>query len=414
MILAGSSITEKWEYKTDIITSYNGSEQRLQLLQYPRHYLSYDYPAMDCFQAQWLRGLARMRQSDTYYIPMWHTPVYLRTSHIAGRALYIDYDCMMSLHECEWIEIFKHDDPNQGTANKVYRVREYLDGIIGLRDPINFPMNKKNTWIFPLKKCSVQPISGLQYIWSNGTNVTHNFEDILWKPTTVHIPDKYLSDYEDYPQRNRWNLPETYNGKQVLQIPPQWVEDNSNTLSVEKAVTRIDNETGGFLYDLRNSSSYDIHTLELTLMNKKSINNMIRFFKRVKGRYKSFYAPTWVNDVQILEDMQANLNYVYTDWNKISDFYLGNTRKKHLVVFTKDWNCHILQILTYGYDTLPSGKKRGKVIFTSNIGFDLPTSNILMASYFNLVRLDSDELQLNYESNIVANTTLVMKEVDDI
>lgn len=412
--MSGASITEKWEYKTDIITSYNGSEHRLALLQYPRHYVSYDYPAMNCFEAQWLRGLGRMRQSDTYYIPMWHNPVYLKTSHIAGKALYIEPECMLSLYDCEWVEIFKHDDPNQGSINKVYRIKELLDGIIGLVKPINFPMNNKNTWIFPLKKCSVQPMNGLQYVWSNGSNVTYSFEDLLLRPATVHVPEKYILYYEDYPQRNRWNIPEVHNGRNVLQIEPQWVGDNSNSLSIEKAVTKLDNETGIFLYDLRNSSSYDIHTLELTLMNKNAINNMIRFFLRVKGRYKSFYAPTWVNDIQILEDIQPNLNYVYTDWNKISDFYLGNTRKKKLIIFTKDWNCHILDILTYGYDTLPSGKKRGKVIFMSNIGFSLPTSNILMASYFNLVRLDSDELQLNYESNIVANTTLVMKEVDDI
>ena len=37
-----------------------------------------------------------------------------------------------------------------------------------------------------------------------------------------------------------------------------------------------------------------------------------------------------------------------------------------------------------------------------------------MVSFLNFVRLDSDELQLNYESNEVANTTLVMKEIDDV
>ena len=52
-------------------------------------------------------------------------------------------------------------------------------------------------------------------------------------------------------------------------------------------------------------------------------------------------------------------------------------------------------------------------MFTKPITFNLSVSNILMASYMNLVRLDSDELQLNYESNDVTNTTLVMREVDD-
>ena len=37
-----------------------------------------------------------------------------------------------------------------------------------------------------------------------------------------------------------------------------------------------------------------------------------------------------------------------------------------------------------------------------------------MVCYLNLVRLDSDELVINYESNVVANTTLVTREVDDL
>ena len=46
-------VTEKYEFLTDIITSYDGTEQRLKLRQYPRHYLTYDYSAMDLYQAQY-------------------------------------------------------------------------------------------------------------------------------------------------------------------------------------------------------------------------------------------------------------------------------------------------------------------------------------------------------------------------
>lgn len=411
--MAGSAITEKWEYLTDVITSYDGHEKRLKIRQYPRHFLSYDYPSMNWMQAQWLRGLGRLRQSDTYYIPMWHTPVYLREDHLAGKALYIKPECMMSLDQCEWIEIFVKDDVNQTGVNIVRRVHEYLDGIIALKKSIEKPLNMKNTWIFPLKRCSIQPMTGLNYIYSNGSNVTQSFEDLLQKPTSVHVPDKYLSDYEKYHQMNRWNLPELLDGKQVLTISPQWVEESSVSLAIDKATTKIDNETGIFLYDLKNSKSYDVHTLELSLMYKESINNMIRFFKRVQGRYKSFYAPTWVNDIQIYDDLLPTNNFVYTEWGKISDFYLSNKRSKKLVIFTKDWQNFILDILTYTYENRADGTKYGKVVFTNNIGFNLSKDNILMASYLNLVRLDSDELQLNYETNEVANTTLVLREVDD-
>lgn len=410
--MSGSNITEKFEYLTDVITSYDGHEQRLKLRQYPRHFVSYDYPSMDCFQAQWLRGMGRIRQSDTYYIPMWHNPVYLSESHIAGRALYILPECMLSLENCEWIEIFVKDDVNQQGVNKICKVRKYTDSVIGLQNPIDEFLYTKNTFIYPLRKCSVQPVSNLQYIYSNGTNITHNFEDLLDVPSDMPIPDKYISEYEDYKQRNRWKLPELLDGRQVLTISPTWVDDNSVSLSIDKAVNKLDNYTGLFKYDLRNTKTYDIHTLEISLIYKQAINNMIRFFKRVCGKYKSFYAPTWVNDIQISHNIIVGTNYVYTKWNLIYQFYLSNRRNKKLVIFTKDWKSYILDILTYSYEDIEN-VRYGKIMFTKPITFNLPVSNILMASYMNLVRLDSDELQLNYESNNVANTTLVMREVDD-
>ena len=85
--MSGANITEKYEYKTDIITSYDGHEQRIKTRQEPRRFLSYDYDAMSCYEAQWLRGLGRMRQTDTYYVPMWQSPVYLVDEHMAGKAL---------------------------------------------------------------------------------------------------------------------------------------------------------------------------------------------------------------------------------------------------------------------------------------------------------------------------------------
>jgi hypothetical protein len=57
-------------------------------------------------------------------------------------------------------------------------------------------------------------------------------------------------------------------------------------------------------------------------------------------------------------------------------------------------------------------KRIGKLLLMTKTGVNIDVNNILMCSYFNLVRLDQDELQLNYESNEVATTTMVFKEID--
>ena len=95
-------------------------------------------------------------------------------------------------------------------------------------------------------------------------------------------------------------------------ISPQWLADSSIGLSVDKGAYRLDNDTGIFMYDLSNTITYDLYTLEVYLMRHEEINNFKRFFHRMCGMYKSFYMPTWVNDIQIDRDVEANDNAIYT------------------------------------------------------------------------------------------------------
>ena len=406
-------ITEKYEFKTDIIKSYGGQEQRIALRDEPRHFLSYDYTAMKPFEAQWLRAVVRMKQSSPLYIPMWHTPLYLtEEALIDSKSINIEETSMFDLRRCIAIIVFKED--NIKGENKYYQTLSYGDGgRIGLYKKLKDGLNPKNAYIYPLIKCSLQPITGLDYIFSNGTNITINFEDIM-EESPVKVPYKYLFDYYDnYKGRNIHNIPYKHLGENVLTLSPQWVDDSSVTLDIEKNTVKLDNDTGIFLYDSKNNLSYDKSTYNWYLMNKAEINNMIKFFYRIKGMYKSFYMPSWVNDFIPCFDIKYGQNYIYTEFDSLYKYYLSNNRKKKIIIFTKDLKSYIVDILSLTFETI-ADKKYGKLLLANPITVDLSLSNIKMISYFNHVRLDSDELQLNYESTQVAQVTLTTKEVDDI
>jgi hypothetical protein len=412
--LANTKITEKIEYKTNILKMYNGDEQRIKTRQVPRRYYTYDYSAMDMYQAQYLRGILRMRHTDTYYVPMWQQPLYLVEDYIPNsKALYIDMDYAYNLLDAEYIMIFFHDDVCNDKVNIVKQVHRYDNEKIMLKKGIKRPLYVKNTFIFPLKKCSVQPNAGLQYIFNHGTEVGISFEDLNNSVKTnlpYMIEHEYQTDVERY---NQWRLPETYEGKEVWLGTPQWIEDSSVSLSVDKGVVRLDNDTGIFNYDLINSISYDTHTYELYLMNQKEINNYKKFFMRMSGMYKSFYMPTWANDFQVDRDIESGDNAIYTNFDRLYKFYLTNGRKKSLVIFTRDFKSHVLKIKTYTYETLKDDITYGKIIFEDMVGFNAKKEDVLMCSFFNCVRFNDDAMQLNYEANTIAQVTMTTKEVND-
>lgn len=409
--MSGDNIKEQYEYKTSILTAYDGTEQRIKTRQHPRHIMNYEYHAMNTFQAQWLQGMSRMRQSDLYYVPMWHNVACLTEEFIGGKALYIGADYMYSFRNCDWIEIyFMHSGVN--IVRQVYDYRQSDDGgVILLKDKIDRKLNPLNTWIFPLRQCSIKSDGELSYIYSAGTNMKMEFEDVL-KPTTIDIPYSYISNFDtDIPLYNLYHMQEKYNDKLVFMFTPKWVDDSDTTISIDKNINRLDNESGVFTYDLKTTNSYDTNSWQYTLMNKKSINNMIKFFDRVGGMFKSFYCPSWVNDLEPCKDLKYNTNYIYTKFNKLYNFYFTNGRKKSIIIFTNDYKSYIYDISSWNYETV-NKVKLGKVILQSPISVSIPLSNIRMISFFNLVRFNSDTLSLGYENTDIANVTLGFKEVD--
>ena len=411
--MADTRITESFEFKTDVITAYDGSEQRIKTRQIPRHSLSFDYDAMNLFQAQWLRGMSRIPQSDLWYVPLWCRPGYLREDFIIhGKSLYINTDYTYNFEGCEWIEIFVKDDYLQSGTNLVCRVDHFSDGLITLNKKIDRPLLAKNTWIFPLLKFSVKPSTSMNYVYSNGTSVTLGFEDLLLEPS-IHVPYKYRNEYDiNIEKFNQWNMPSDIDGVEVFLNSPQWLEDGSVKLQIDRNINRLDAETGVFIYDMKNYSTYDVHSMDIYLCGIKKINNMIKFFNRRGGKYQSFYCPTYANDFELVLDVLPTSNTLYTKYTHLYKFYANNSRKKKLIVFTKDWHSYIYDIMAYSHEVI-GGTDYGKLVLSQSVGTVLTKDNVLMISYFNRVRFDNDTLVLNYESNIVANTTLVMREVDD-
>ena len=405
-------ITESWEFKTDILTAYDGTEQRICTRKYPRHFLSYDYDAMNQFHSQMLRAQVRVKQDIPYYIPMWQNVAYI-TKHLTrlSRQIPIDKDYVYDFRDVEYIELFVGDTSTGSNRNYVRKVKNVIDNTLYLTRGFPKDLDPKNTFILPLRKCSVQPIQGLNYVFSNGSGVTLNFEDIGL--TTVNKLSQKYYDYDtDIKGWNRYHLPEKFLEKEVFLFAPVWVEDNDMQLTVNKNTNKLDNKSGIFLYDLKNDFSYDIISWTINLMSKKEINRIIKFFKNMRGMQKGFWLPSMVNDIQLPEENLSSNDVIYTSFYGMTEYYLSNGRQKYIVVFYNDYSCSIAKIKSYS-----STKINGIYYCTLKLATPLnkrPTKeNVHMISYFNYVRFNDDTLQLNYESNIVASVTCAFREIDD-
>lgn len=405
-----TQITEKYSFKTDIMTSYSGKEQRVMTRREPRRSYSYDYDAMDSIQAQWIRGIGRLRISDTFYVPMWQNVIYLRHDFNGGRNLEVDPDYLYGLRDCQYLEVFTQDDVPGFGYNDVLKINNVYDGVIELRNPFRKSLDKRNTWIFPLRKCAVQPSDSVKYVYHHGASTTLNFLDLL-ESSNKNFPQHIISEYRGMEEINPFKLPVTFNDKEVFMWEPTWTSEDE-TLSTQRNYVNLDNDTGQFVYDLKNTRYYDINSYKFLLHNRNMIDNMIKFFIRMGGKYKSFYMPSWVQDFVPSRDIRMGDSSMLTEFDNYYRFFGNSTRDKYLIFFFKNMTHKIMRISGHTYEMI-NKRRYGKILLGGSFDRDIKLDDIRLISFFNLVRLDNDDLQIDYESNVVATTQLVFKEVDD-
>jgi|GEM_PF-6016992 len=171
----------------------------------PRRSYSYDYDAMDGIQAQWIRGIGRLRISDAFYVPMWQNIMYLRKDFNGGKNLEVDSDYLYGLRDCQYMELFVKDDVPGYGYNTVLKINNVYDGVIELRNPLRKTLSPKNTWLYPLRKCAVQPSDSVKYVYHDGATSTLNFLDLL-ETTTKNFPKHIISEYRDLEEINHFKL----------------------------------------------------------------------------------------------------------------------------------------------------------------------------------------------------------------
>lgn len=405
-----TKITEKYEFLTQILTSYDGSEQRNALRVEPRHYITYDYYGVTVWESQWLRMLMLGSQANTMYIPLWHIAHDILDDVPKGATSYrVDTSHLWGYRNVLGIFMYREDTLNGGEAYKLSHLTS--SGNISLtKGFLNAKVSGADKAV-PMLNCYIQPDSNLSHNFTNDTNATLNFE-VLREQTAPNFPafadyfnDEYCDTVEHY------GLPVEYNGLEVFRSMPAWVE--TLNFSYEPNMFKLDNSTGNVFYDKKSQAISEKRVLDLVLLNRPEINNLIRFFFRSKGRLKPFYAPTWVNDLEITKDINASDDFLLITITDTYKYLNDNDKRKKLCVFLKDNTVRILDINAYSYQSEEDKTLKGKIYLSKPVGEDIPMSQINMISFFCKYRLDNDTLQLDYETTTVATTKLEIREVKD-
>lgn len=402
-----TQISETLEFKTQIHKAWDATEQRMALRKYPRRSVSYDYYGMNANQSQYLRALSYAKQNEKIEIPLWQA-----ACHLSEAAFKNDYTVKVNptdiwaFRGCSGI-IFWHNDRIGG--DRYFANAIYGDGSIRMPELLEKGYSINNTIICPVSYGYLKPEDDYSFFTASNTKMQLNI-DLLSDYSLLKLPE-ILNEYT----YEKWGtttpfqkaLPARYNNIDVFPIAPSWTDDlNSN---FTRNANKLDNDSGIVKYDLKSTYSSENKKIEYVLGTKSEINNFQRFFTRCKGRLKSFYAPTWLNDMVIVEDALKGQGYIIVDWPSYWKYYTKMSRRKLIVIFLKDRTIKIVQVA--GYSTDETGIY-GKVYLDVPLAQNIKKNDVLMISYLCMYRFDSDTLTTDYDTVGVATVSTIFTEVN--
>lgn len=399
-------IAETIDFLTQVHTAWAGVEQRAALRARPRRSVAYDYIGMNSWQSQYLRALSYSQQTQLFQIPLWHAAVAAQGEIYTGEtSIRMAKENLWQYRGCSNIMLWLTDEYG-GTLFPVTTMAS--DGILGLGKQIDTDWHAGRTTVCPVAWGVLSQTSKFTNYTGAATSMTLEVE-IMREQQAPTLPAA-VDEYHDEEMPRLWgnNLPASYNGVELFLWPPAWVDDM--TADASRLANRLDNKTGFFRYDLRSTDPNETRELPFVLKGRNEINNMQRFFCRCKGKWRSFFAPTWLQDVELAMDAPAGQNYLLAQFPRYWQYFATGQRRKTLIVFSRNFTNQIIKVA--GYTTDETGTY-GKIYLETPLKQPLTIKDTLMISYLCRYRHDSDAMTTDYETVDVAQTTFTLMEVTE-
>jgi len=353
--------TEKLEWLTDLIETYS-DEQRIALRIAPRRHITYSYVKTPQYGSEMIT-LTKAWVFRTWGVPIWAEAE--KIASIPSGATTISFNTKNASYDNAAF-IWESDDKNE--AVNIVTLR---DNGIDIDQPVKH--NYTNALIMPL----------LFGIMQDGLHMKKDYAVVQASATFTIVDDKYVGA-QNYP---------TLDGYPILRDVGVKVEEFNER--IYRASEFIDNGQGLIEVEPNRSVIEKTSLLGKVTANKTDLWRWRQFLHWLSGRQKTFLLPTFQRDIHLIEPLYSGATSA-----KIKGLGLSNyaTFPMRTAIIFRDGTMQYRNITSAS--PIPDSDDEYIVIdqgFTVNVY----PEDIKRWEIINLMRLDTDEVTLEYNGLIV-------------
>lgn len=375
----------QYEFKTEIIESRSGREQRIALRSQPRQSLNYQSMVRaDQFRA--IKGL----------LWQWHPYAFVQPDFAA----YIDLDVPMEAGDTafvpavavSWMVAGQSLLFVNGTDQEIRRI-----GSVDV-DGVNLRPDSNRAW-----PADTRVYLALAGNLPNEVTLNHPTNDIAELGVSFEVTPGSLQRLPPPA------APLTFNGRELFLLKPNWGRPVSRPRIHPVEIIDFDRGLTSRFVPIKFGTM--AHRANYLGRNQAGATQLIDFFRRMRGRQGEFYMPTWEKDFVLKEPSSSGSQTLMVEGFDFYSQYVGSTVMKVVYVMLLDGTVLTrvvsgMTLVNDGADTLIS--------VTGAWGTTISEATTVLTGWLPVWRLSSDNLTVDWRTDSVAEIQLTMETIEDL
>lgn len=375
-----------YEFRTDMIVSRNGKEQRRALRTTPRKSLEY-------------RSLATGDQLHYFnrLLSKWHYET-LETHEatrfaIATGGMAASADTIQVASVPPWIVVDGKVALSFGRTVQLMEIAEITGTTLRFTaNDLDWPAG---TRVHPALIGNLSRQIRAPHRTNNTATVTINFDVEPASEAVVGIPA----------------APQTFKGRELFLTKPNWINDINWTY--EHEIETVDYGRGRIARFL--PVNFETNLFEATYLSRTSddAEGMVNFFLRMLGQVGEFYMPTWNEDLKLRSTAFAGASTLRVRGGEVFEAYGTDTVHRAVAIFLRDGRSVFAKINAIFRVTDVVGDD-SVLEMEDAWAFQIDPENVLMICWLPVWRHATDTLTIEWLSDSVAQTKLALKTLENL
>ncbi len=373
-------VSERWEWSTNIMTSYDSSEQRVQIRDTPRQIVDFLLKPSTVRESTVMTSSLLGWMGNWWAIPAWHEQRMVISEASAGD-LTISVDTSFGDFQLGWKVILWESWEKFEVVNVNAINASSLELEVGLSQGFS-----KATVVMPV------------HLGMMRTSVPHQARTsgLAEAQVSVSLIGTIIPDEDDH-------TPDIeYQGYEVLQTLNYTLSGLTAEQAVERPMDILDNGQGLFEVQPRSHATMN-NVLGWEFQTDQSIWDYRTWLATIKGRLKPFWVLTWTPDITITSPFLDYEETVQIEDVFYGRYFAGAEYRLDLAFVKQDGTILYRRIVGWGDDSLT---------LDSSLGFDGDMSDFKVICFLQLVRSASDDVNFNWLQAGNVQVSMPVKMVD--